>query len=116
MPETLTGLAPAKINLTLEVGATRPDGYHELTSILQTLALADEVMLEPAAATSIENTGSFADGSPAGPENLAWRAVDALAGAGGGAPPPPPQPPAAPPPAARGRGGGGGGPPPPPPP
>ena len=79
MPDTLTGLAPAKINLTLEVGDTRPDGYHDLTSILQTLALADEVALEPAAETSIENTGPFAGGSPAGPENLAWRAIDALA-------------------------------------
>ncbi len=88
MPDTLTGLAPAKINLTLEVGATRPDGYHDLTSILQTLALADEVTLEPAAATSIENSGPFADGSPAGPENLAWRAIDALAGALGREPGP----------------------------
>ncbi|MDE2670608.1 MAG: 4-(cytidine 5'-diphospho)-2-C-methyl-D-erythritol kinase [Chloroflexota bacterium] len=88
MPDTLTGLAPAKINLTLEVGATRPDGYHELTSILQTLALADEVVLEPAAETSIENTGPFAGGSPAGPENLAWRAIDALAGALGREPEP----------------------------
>ncbi|MCY3646222.1 MAG: 4-(cytidine 5'-diphospho)-2-C-methyl-D-erythritol kinase [Chloroflexi bacterium] len=88
MPDTLTGLAPAKINLTLEVGAARPDGYHELTSILQTLALADEVVLEPAAETSIENTGPFAGGSPAGPENLAWRAIDALAGALGREPEP----------------------------
>lgn len=88
MPDTLTGLAPAKINLTLEVGDTRPDGYHDLTSILQTLALADEVALEPVAATSIESTGPFAGGSPAGPENLAWRAIDALADALGREPEP----------------------------
>ena len=88
MPDTLTGLAPAKINLTLEVGATRPDGYHDLTSILQTLTLADEVTLEPAAATSIENTGPFAGGSPGGPQNLAWRAIDALAGVLGREPEP----------------------------
>ncbi len=88
MPDTLTGLAPAKINLTLEIGGTRPDGYHDLSSILQTLALADEVTLQPAASTSVENTGPFADGSPGGPENLAWRAVDALADALGREPEP----------------------------
>ena len=79
MPETLTGLAPAKINLTLEVGGTRPDGYHDLASVLQTLALADEVTLTPAASTSIENTGPFAEGAPTDAGNLAWRALDALA-------------------------------------
>ncbi len=88
MSETLTALAPAKINLTLEIGRTRPDGYHDLSSILQTLALADEVTLQPAASTSIENSGPFAGGSPAGPENLAWRAIDALAAALGREPEP----------------------------
>ena len=29
---TITELAPAKLNLTLDVGARRPDGYHEITS------------------------------------------------------------------------------------
>ena len=88
MPETLTGLAPAKINLTLEVGRTRPDGYHDLASVLQTLALADEVTLTPAASTSIENTGPFAEGAPTDAGNLAWRALDALAQALGREPEP----------------------------
>ena len=79
MPEELRGLAPAKINLTLEVGETRPDGYHDLSSILQTLALADEVALRPAGAPAMEVTGPFADGVPTDAANLAWRAVDALA-------------------------------------
>ena len=79
MPEELFGLAPAKINLSLEVGEKRPDGYHDLASVLQTLALADEVTLRPAASPSIEIAGPFAGGAPASPDNLAWRAVDALA-------------------------------------
>ena len=79
MPEELRGLAPAKINLTLEVGETRPDGYHDLSSILQTLALADEVALRPAGAPAMEVTGPFAGGVPTDAANLAWRAVDALA-------------------------------------
>ena len=35
----LTVKAPAKINLTLEVLGKRPDGYHEIRSVLQTLDL-----------------------------------------------------------------------------
>jgi len=40
--------APAKINLCLYVGPTRPDGRHELVSIFQPIGLADEVELQPA--------------------------------------------------------------------
>jgi 4-diphosphocytidyl-2-C-methyl-D-erythritol kinase len=37
----------AKINLTLEVLAKRPDGYHEVASVLQTISLADTLTFEP---------------------------------------------------------------------
>jgi 4-diphosphocytidyl-2-C-methyl-D-erythritol kinase len=43
----LTLQAHAKINLTLEVLAKRPDGYHEISSILQTISLADTLTFEP---------------------------------------------------------------------
>ena len=86
MAENLTAPAPAKINLTLEVGGTRPDGYHDLASILQTLVLADEVTLAPADETSIKVTGPFAAGTPVDSGNLAWRALDALADVLGRAP------------------------------
>lgn len=36
----------AKINLTLEVGARRADGYHELRSVVQTVGLWDTLELE----------------------------------------------------------------------
>jgi len=39
----LTILAPAKINLTLEVLAERPDGYHEIHSVIQTINLCDRL-------------------------------------------------------------------------
>ena len=39
--------AYAKINLTLEVLARRPDGYHEVASVLQTISLADTLTFEP---------------------------------------------------------------------
>ncbi len=37
----LVALAPAKVNLGLEIVARRPDGYHEIVSILQAVTLAD---------------------------------------------------------------------------
>lgn len=43
---SITELAPAKLNLTLDVGARRPDGYHEITSVMQSAALYDVVTLE----------------------------------------------------------------------
>lgn len=39
----MTVLAPAKINLTLEVLGKRPDGYHEIRSLIQTIDLCDRL-------------------------------------------------------------------------
>ena len=36
----VTAFAPAKINLTLDIVGTRPDGYHLLESIFQSVASA----------------------------------------------------------------------------
>ena len=44
----ITLSAPAKINLTLEVLGKRPDGYHEIRSIMQTVSLADTLSFESA--------------------------------------------------------------------
>jgi 4-diphosphocytidyl-2-C-methyl-D-erythritol kinase len=43
----LTINAPAKINLTLEVLRKRPDGFHEIRSVLQTIDLYDTLYIEP---------------------------------------------------------------------
>lgn len=43
---TIERRAPAKINLTLDVLDRRPDGYHEIASVLVPLALSDEIRLE----------------------------------------------------------------------
>ncbi|HSW10226.1 MAG TPA: 4-(cytidine 5'-diphospho)-2-C-methyl-D-erythritol kinase [Bacillota bacterium] len=37
--------APAKLNLTLEVGETRDDGYHGLDSVFSSLCLADRLLI-----------------------------------------------------------------------
>ena len=39
----LTLLAPAKINLTLEVLGERPDGFHEIRSVIQAINLCDSL-------------------------------------------------------------------------
>ncbi len=41
-----TILAPAKINLTLEVLAKRPDGYHEIRSLIQSINLCDSLRFQ----------------------------------------------------------------------
>ena len=45
--------ASAKINLALVVGPTREDGYHEVVTIMQRVALADRVRVEPAPALRV---------------------------------------------------------------
>ena len=51
--------ANAKINLTLEVLGTRPDGYHALKSIVIAVSLADEIEIEPA--EEISSDTGYAD-------------------------------------------------------
>ncbi len=42
----LTVTAPAKLNLTLEVREKRPDGFHEIRSVLQAIDLCDTLRFE----------------------------------------------------------------------
>ena len=68
-------LAPAKVNLTLDVGARRPDGYHEVVSVMQSVALYDTVTLESGTGEGISLTCDDA-AIPADGSNLAWRAAE----------------------------------------
>lgn len=67
----LRALAPAKINLGLFLGPTHPDGRHELVSAMQSISLADELILEHALGTSADEV--VCPGVPG--ENLAARAL-----------------------------------------
>lgn len=40
--------APAKINWTLDVLGRRPDGYHDVATVMSTISLSDEISIEPA--------------------------------------------------------------------
>lgn len=46
MKKIIIKKAPAKINLTLDVTGKRPDGYHDLRMIMQTIDIYDEISLE----------------------------------------------------------------------
>ena len=39
--------APAKVNLTLEVGERRSDSYHAIDSVMQTVSLYDYLTIAP---------------------------------------------------------------------
>ncbi len=72
-------LAPAKLNLALEVTGRRPDGYHDIVGVMQTIDLADRLRLDLAPSIEIEVTGEKTLGVPLeGPRNLAYRAALAL--------------------------------------
>jgi 4-diphosphocytidyl-2-C-methyl-D-erythritol kinase len=46
-------IAPAKINLYLEIIGSRADGFHELAMILQSINLADEIKIHSASTDKI---------------------------------------------------------------
>ena len=74
MPAPLTLLAPAKVNLSLEVLGRRADGYHEVRTILQAVGLCDEVRLSSAddLSLAVEPPGA----APVDGANLAlWAAI-----------------------------------------
>jgi len=71
---TLYESAFAKLNLTLDVLGTRPDGYHDLRSVMQTVSLHDDIEVDV-------GTGKDwclkcdAEGVPCDERNLAWKAA-----------------------------------------
>ena len=67
--------AYAKLNLTLEVGEKRPDGYHELRSVMTSASLCDVAEVEKAAEISLicDRADLPTDG-----RNLAVKAAEAF--------------------------------------
>jgi 4-diphosphocytidyl-2-C-methyl-D-erythritol kinase len=70
----------AKVNLWLDILGKRPDGYHELRTIFQTISLQDELRLRGSKTSGISlniQGDQFLSREPAR-KNLVYRAVDAL--------------------------------------
>ncbi|MCZ9308798.1 4-(cytidine 5'-diphospho)-2-C-methyl-D-erythritol kinase [Corynebacterium uberis] len=86
---TVRAVGRAKVNLHLGVGPARPDGFHELATVFQSLSLADQVTLrcddtqacppgEPVV-RAVTVSGLDAAAVPCDASNLAARAVEAIA-------------------------------------
>lgn len=71
----MKGAAFAKLNLTLEVLGRRTDGYHNISTVMQAVDLADELEIRPAADLRVE----CSDPALGGKGNLVWQAAAALA-------------------------------------
>ncbi|MCM0084456.1 4-(cytidine 5'-diphospho)-2-C-methyl-D-erythritol kinase [Geomonas sp. Red32] len=69
--------APAKVNYRLDVLGKRPNGYHDLRMIMQRVDLCDDIELSLSDVPGIRVTCGKA-GVPDGPDNIAWKAADAL--------------------------------------
>ena len=67
----MTELAPAKLNLTLEVGEKSSDGYHKVQSVMTCAALYDEITLESGTGGDITMTCDCS-GLPCDETNLAF--------------------------------------------
>ena len=48
MTDIICEKAYAKLNISLDAGRRRPDGYHDMTMVMQTVSLADEITIVPA--------------------------------------------------------------------
>lgn len=73
--------AYVKINLTLDVGPRRQDGYHDIASIMQTVALHDTLTVTPTPdvpGVRLSVTGAEAEGVPDDETNLVFRAAARL--------------------------------------
>lgn len=71
---TLREKAFAKINLTLDVLGKRPDGYHDLRSVMQTVSLCDDIEID--LDTGMPWRLLCSDGEiPCDQRNLAWKAA-----------------------------------------
>ncbi|HEV2764236.1 MAG TPA: 4-(cytidine 5'-diphospho)-2-C-methyl-D-erythritol kinase [Pyrinomonadaceae bacterium] len=78
MPEKpFTLPAHAKVNLLLRVRGRRPDGYHDIETVFQTVTLHDRLTFEPLAGERFELVCD-APGVPSDDTNLVARAARAL--------------------------------------
>ncbi len=77
--ETVSGgllvRAPAKINLSLLIAGKRPDGFHEIETVMAKVNWSDEILIQRAKRGGIELICKGTYWAPAGKENLTYRAA-----------------------------------------
>ncbi len=72
---SLSLVSPAKVNLALDVGPLRPDGYHDIATVFCRIDLADGLDLSLTESPEVRLTVEEGE-APAGNDNLAVRAVE----------------------------------------
>ena len=70
--------AYAKVNLVLNIGDHRPDGYHDIQTVMQSLELHDDVTVEQTGGAGVTVTTNV-ETIPTDENNLAVKAVKAFA-------------------------------------
>jgi len=70
--------APAKVNLSLLIAGKRPDGFHEIETIMARISLFDEILIERGGKNGLELRCQGPHWVPEGRENLVYRAAEAL--------------------------------------
>ena len=76
--DSLLVRAPAKINLSLLVAGKRPDGFHELETIMAKVNFYDEILIEKTNEAGIELICKGPLQAPKGKDNLVYKAADML--------------------------------------
>lgn len=78
-PKRVTVKAPAKVNLSLKVGALDANGFHPVETVYQAVDLYDEIVATHDEILRLTCEGEGAELAGNGPGNLAWRAAELLA-------------------------------------
>ncbi len=78
--KTLLVRAPAKVNLSLLIAGKRPDGYHEIETVMQKVTYYDEILIEPGHESGIELVCQGPYWAPRGRDNLVLKAAETLLG------------------------------------
>jgi len=76
--DSLLVRAPAKINLSLLIAGKRPDGFHEIDTIMAKVNWYDEILIEQAKKAGIELVCNGPQWAPEGKENLIYKAAELL--------------------------------------
>jgi 4-diphosphocytidyl-2-C-methyl-D-erythritol kinase len=70
--------AAAKINLSLLIAGKRPDGFHEIETIMAKVNFYDEILIEKGSKTGIEFVCKGPLWAPEGKDNLVYKAAEML--------------------------------------
>ena len=70
--------APAKINLSLLIAGKRPDGFHEIETVMAKVNFYDEILIEPGEKAGIELVCKGPHWAPEGKDNLVYQTCELL--------------------------------------